>query len=247
MEEFGEDWDMPNDMLMWLMSEAKGVEKFVEGLARRLLVVNFAGIHTTSQALTRVLYRLLSHPEYFEPLRQEVEAIVAEEGWTKAGMDKMHQVDSFVREVMRIDDVETLVMTRLVLEPFTFSNGVTIPPGMLVSIPASATQADERIHENANEFDGFRFANLKLREKEGDDATGKHQAVSVSAKNLNFGLGRHTCPGRFFAINEIKLILAHLLVTYDMKFEKGEEAPPDYYIAALRIPRSTGVMFRKRQ
>jgi hypothetical protein len=35
-------------MLMWLMSEAKGVERSVEGLARRLLVVNFAAIFTTS-------------------------------------------------------------------------------------------------------------------------------------------------------------------------------------------------------
>jgi hypothetical protein len=49
------------------------------------------------------LYRLLSHPEYIEPLRQEVEAVVAEEGWTKAGMDKMHKIDSFLRETQRID------------------------------------------------------------------------------------------------------------------------------------------------
>jgi hypothetical protein len=37
-----------NDMLMWLMEEAKGVERSLEGLARRLLTVNFAGIHSTS-------------------------------------------------------------------------------------------------------------------------------------------------------------------------------------------------------
>ena len=37
-----------NDMLMWLMSEAKGVERSVEGFARRLLIVNFAAIFTTS-------------------------------------------------------------------------------------------------------------------------------------------------------------------------------------------------------
>jgi len=171
--------------------------------------------------------------------------VVAEEGWTKAGMDKMHKVDSFVREAMRIDNGGTLIMTRLVLRPFTFSNGVTIPPGTLVSIPANATQTDEKIYENPNEFDGFRFA--KLRENEGDKATGRHQAVSVSAENLTFGLGRHTCPGRFFAVNEVKALFAHLLVTYDMKFEKGEDAPPDIHIATLRIPRSTGVMFRKRQ
>ena len=67
MDEFGQDWDdkpvrrsvlinpdvivnagVQNDLLMWLMSEAKGVERSLEGLARRLLAVNFAGIHTTS-------------------------------------------------------------------------------------------------------------------------------------------------------------------------------------------------------
>jgi len=37
-----------NDMLMWLMYEAKGVEKSVEGLARRLLMANLASIHLTS-------------------------------------------------------------------------------------------------------------------------------------------------------------------------------------------------------
>ena len=35
-------------MLMWLMSEAKGIERSLEGLARRMLVINFAAIHTTS-------------------------------------------------------------------------------------------------------------------------------------------------------------------------------------------------------
>src|SRR6266404_6899291 len=67
MEEFGDDWDdkpvcppaslnanitinmeAQNDMLMWLMSEAKGVERSLEGLARRLFGINFAAIHTTS-------------------------------------------------------------------------------------------------------------------------------------------------------------------------------------------------------
>ena len=42
--------DPQNDMLMWLMSEAKGVERSLEGVARRLLLVNFASIHTTSSA-----------------------------------------------------------------------------------------------------------------------------------------------------------------------------------------------------
>jgi hypothetical protein len=48
--------DSQNDMLMWLMSEAKGVERSVDGVARRLLFINFASIHTTSLASDDILF-----------------------------------------------------------------------------------------------------------------------------------------------------------------------------------------------
>ena len=50
-----------------------------------------------------MLYRLLANPEYIEPLRQEVDAVIREEGWTKVGMDKMLKIDSFLRETQRVD------------------------------------------------------------------------------------------------------------------------------------------------
>ena len=55
--------DSQNDLLMWLMSEAKGVERSVEGLARRLLIMNFASIHLTSLASVDVLF-----PPYYTSL-----------------------------------------------------------------------------------------------------------------------------------------------------------------------------------
>jgi hypothetical protein len=54
------------------------------------------------QSFTSTFYHLLSNPEYIETLRHDVETAVAEEGWTKAGMDKMIKVDSFLRESHRI-------------------------------------------------------------------------------------------------------------------------------------------------
>ena len=59
--------------------------------------------YASTQTFTQSFYRLLAHREYIEPLRREVEAVIAEEGWTKAGMDKMHMIDSFVRETQRMD------------------------------------------------------------------------------------------------------------------------------------------------
>ena len=86
--------------------------------------------------------------------------------------------------------LSTVIMSRLALRPFTFSNGMTIPAGTLVAVPVSAAHRDERIYANPDEFDGFRFANL--RESEGDDAAGRHQMISTSTENLAFAVGRHT-------------------------------------------------------
>ncbi|KAH9975533.1 cytochrome P450 [Lactifluus volemus] len=246
MKEFGEDWDdKPNDMLMWLMNEAKGVERSLDGLARRLLLINFTSIHTTSMTFIQVLYRLLSYPDCIEPLREEVEAVVAEEGWTKAGMDKMYKIDSFIRETQRLDGLNIMVAVRLVLRPFTFSNGVTVPPGVLVAVPAGVAHRDEEVYTDGDKFEGFRFS--KLRERDGDGVTTRHQIVSVSPEHVPWGLGRHACPGRFFAATELKALLAHMIVTYDMKFEEGKGSPPQLWIAGAYIPRSANVMFRKRQ
>ena len=166
-----------------------------------LLIIRFA------QTSIQVLYRLLSHPECIEPLREEVEAVVAEEGWTKAGMDKMYKIDSFIRETQRMDGlgisspyilskIQTLICrtlsvtaSRLVLQPFTFSNGVTVPPGIFVAVPAGVAHRDEEVYTNGDTFDGFRF--WKLREGDGDGVTTRHQVVSVSSEHVPWGLGRH--------------------------------------------------------
>jgi cytochrome P450 len=81
-------------------------------------------------------------------------------------------------------------MGRLVLRPLKLSNGMTIPAGTLLAIPAGETHRDERYLSNPEEFDGFRFA--KLREEEVDPMKTRYQAVSTSNEHLPFGLGRHT-------------------------------------------------------
>ena len=154
-----------------------------------------------------MLYRLLANPEYIEPLRQEVEAVVAEEGWTKAGLDKMYKIDSFVRETQRLDGIGLSSVcslfrfpTRLLMpvllvglvrfasRPFTFSNGITVPAGTLVAVPLSAIHTDGEIYPSPSEFDGFRFA--KLREQDEGGMASRHQTGATSTVHLTFGHGR---------------------------------------------------------
>jgi hypothetical protein len=118
------------------------------------------------QALTNALYHLAENPEvYLQPLRNEVEGVIAKLGWTKAALREMVKVDSFVRESERFNglssctSVHTLsykpcsnlipefevIMTRKVINPkgFTFSNGVHLPVDTIVSVANYATHHDE--------------------------------------------------------------------------------------------------------
>ena len=54
-------------------------------------------------------------------------------------------------------------------------------------------------------------------------------------------------PGRFFAASELKAMLAHVVMTYDIKFEDGKPKPANVYIGAACIPGKGEIMFRKRQ
>jgi cytochrome P450 len=91
-------------------------------------------------------------------------------------------------------------MRRRTLRPFTFSNGVTVPAGTYLSVPTNATQTDERTCSNPDEFDGFRFANL--RDREGATAISRYQMVSTSSEHLVFGLGRHTWQAFLLAVHD---------------------------------------------
>ena len=53
------------------------------------------------QTAVQILYDLANHSEYIQPLREEIEAVVQEEGWTKAAMGKLRKLNSFAKESMR--------------------------------------------------------------------------------------------------------------------------------------------------
>jgi len=57
----------------------------------------------------------------------------------------------------------------------------------------------------------------------------------------------YTSPGRFFAAVELKTMLAHVLLNYDIKMANDAGRPPNITIASEMMPDpSAKVLFRKR-
>ncbi|KAM6493882.1 hypothetical protein JOM56_010243, partial [Amanita muscaria] len=60
-------------------------------------------------------------------------------------------------------------------------------------------------YPDPNTFHGFRFEKMQ----NGEGMENKHQVTSLDSDYILFGHGRHSCPGRFFVANELKVVLAH--------------------------------------
>ncbi|KAJ7860750.1 cytochrome P450 [Mycena leptocephala] len=246
-DELGPDWPgKPNDLISWLLEDAEGEERTVPALVLRVLSTNFAAIHTSSMAFTQALFDLTTHPEHLLPMREEAERVVATEGWTKAALNNLVKIDSFLRESQRLNGNTSVAMIRKVVakDGFRFSDGTVLPNGSFVCAASRA------IHYDASEFDGFRFARERAEHAATHDLSQdvfKHQMISTAADFLPFGTGKHACPGRFFAATELKAMLAHMVINYDLKAEVEGVRPPDDIFGLAFAPNARAkVWFRKR-
>ncbi|KAG5651711.1 hypothetical protein H0H81_007716 [Sphagnurus paluster] len=244
-EQYGKEWPgKPNDFLSWLIDLSEGNQRTPRELTMRVLATNFAAIHTTSMAFTQALLNLAAYPSHVPEMREEVEALIKEDGLTKVSLNKMRKIDSFIKESMRLGNGTAVSMQRKLLKDFTFSDGTFVPKGHTIAVANFATHRDEENYTDPNIFDGFRFSRMSDKENE---AFNRHQAVALGLDYIVFGNGRHACPGRFFAVNELKALLVHVLLNYDVSLKEDTERPSDLWHSYRSAPDpKAAVMFRKR-
>lgn len=88
------------DSLGWMQEVANG-RPF--DLAAGQLSLSFAAIHTTSSLLSRAIYRAASNQQYIHDLREEMVSVLRTDGWKKTSLYKMKLLDSFLKEVQRLE------------------------------------------------------------------------------------------------------------------------------------------------
>ncbi|EJD49253.1 cytochrome P450 [Auricularia subglabra TFB-10046 SS5] len=245
--EHSEDWqEKPDDCLEWVLEGGDARDKEPIQLMTRILRLNFAAIHTTSTSFTFALYHLCAHPEtYQEPIRQEAHDVLSRWGWTTNGVQRLRKLDSFLREVMRFYGLRAITMDRKAMQDFTFFDGTAVKKGQTVSVASRPTHFDDSIYPDAATFHGFRFCD------DGSEDSDLHlpqRLVSTSTDFLSFGTGRHACPGRFWAANEMKAMMAYMVAHYDMKMEREGVVPdPTWFGGALLPNMDARVLLRKHE
>ncbi|KAI9837892.1 MAG: hypothetical protein M1837_002682 [Sclerophora amabilis] len=231
------------DLLAWMADQAKGSEKDLKFIAGTLLKVSFAAYHTSAAAPTQLLFDLAAMPEYMEPLRAEIAETIGPDGNISAkGFAQMSKMDSIMKESQRFNPLLLITFERVVTKEYRLSDGFVIPANTWIGVPAQAIAMDATLHPEPEVFDGFRFAKTRAA-----DTTAKPGYAASNAASMAFGYGQHACPGRFFAANEIKAIMAQLLLRYDFKYPEGVSRPPSLVFETQNLPNPAGrILFKRR-
>ncbi|KAF7191122.1 Cytochrome P450 monooxygenase [Pseudocercospora fuligena] len=261
--------EVPNDALQWLLVDCielakSNPQELDENLiVRRLLLLNMVAIHTTSMVTTNTILDLYSSPdkeEYLAGLREECVRVLSQHGgvWTKEAVNSLLRVDSAIRESMRYSNLADIGMKRQVIDPngVTLGDGTHFPHGVRLAAPNYSIHLDPKYYpDRPDTWDAFRFSRPRedYLSKVQAGANANHLQKVLEQKNqaliatgsewLAFGHGRHACPGRFFASQEMKLLLAHVVMNYDIKIEGGR--PENLRINGAVVPTNDAEMFLK--
>ncbi|KAF2764027.1 cytochrome P450 [Teratosphaeria nubilosa] len=239
------------DLLQWMMDEAREDEKSEADMAHRQLLLGLASIHTTSLRILHTFYDLCAYPECVDPLREEKGAVLREDGSIKkTTLHRLRRLDSFLKESQRLHPMLALTFQRIVRKDITLKDGVRLPAGTHIAVPAEAIGFDPEALPGGgdpNVFDPFRYSRLREDPSKTENIN-RYQFAMTSSDDLHFGHGRFACPGRFFASSEIKLILVYMLLRYDFKFANGRTRPGTFCYAETMVPDTTvKIIVRKRE
>lgn len=226
--------EKPIDMVQWMVESASGNDRDPGVLSHNMLFLSLAAVHTSSATTIHALFDLCANPEYIEPIREEIASEVAKHGWTLSAIANMKRLDSFIKESQRLNQAVLMTFNRKVAKLLRFEDGTTLGAGTYITMPSDSVARDPDIYDDPEHFDGYRFYDRRM---EGGKEANRHQFASTGPESLAFGQGKNACPGRFFAGMQIKVVLANVLLNYNISFPPGQtERPKNLYKGGLVRP-----------
>ncbi|KAH0536021.1 hypothetical protein FGG08_007088 [Glutinoglossum americanum] len=228
-----QDFSQPNDYIQWALREAYTHsdvrDRSPEMITKRLAVLGFAAIHSSAISITNVLFDIaasgsslsIQHELRLEAKRTAEKA--SNSAWNKASLAGMVMTDSILRESMRLWGIISHGVTKSVIakEGVTLPSGEHLPYGTKCGITSYGPHHDQTVYDNPYTFDPFRFCRDKLSgatDSSSKSANATPTAfVTTTDYYMGFSHGRNACPGRFFASQQLKLLLAHVMLKYEIE------------------------------
>ena len=237
--------DKISSLLTWMKDFAVTEEESAQAnLAERQIMIGLGSIHTIKNAVAHLMYDLCAHPEYMGEMREEVENVFLAGGqWDKPTLTKLWKLESLMTESQRVNPPQLMSFYHRTLKPITLSDGTFLPAHTQLAIPAASMLFDPAITPNPEAFDPLRSYRARLEPGESI----RHQYTKTSKTHMHFGHGKHACPGRAFAVNEVKMIVAALLIGFEFKQVNGEGRPRNIMLDEFVFPTPGACLMVRRR
>lgn len=209
-----EEGDAPQrkDILsMLLVARNESGEGLTDAEVRdELTTMMLAGHETTGTALSWALECLLRRPEVVRRIRDEI-AGVAGEGEVPRGREqlaKLEYLDATIKEVVRFRPIMAFGGTRIAKAPWRLREW-EIPAGTAVANALSMVHRRSDLYPEPHDFRPERFLGKRFDQYAWTP----------------FGGGVRRCLGMAFALYEMKIVLAQLLVTTELELADAAPTP----------------------
>ncbi|XP_020322485.1 cytochrome P450 7B1 isoform X1 [Oncorhynchus kisutch] len=190
----------------------------------------WASVGNTVPATFWAMYYLLTHPEALAVVREEIHCVLKVSGleadhnrdvtFTREQLDSLLYLESAINESLRLSSASMNI--RVAQEDFSLrlegERSIGVRKGDIISLYPQSMHMDPEIYENPEMYKFDRYV------EDGKEKTDFYKdGQKLKYYRMPFGSGSTKCPGRYFAVNEIKQFLSLLLLRFDMEVLEGQE------------------------
>ncbi|XP_068847658.1 taurochenodeoxycholic 6 alpha-hydroxylase-like isoform X1 [Capricornis sumatraensis] len=216
------------DILLFARME-NGSSLSDEDLRAEVDTFMFEGHDTTASGISWILYALASHPEHQQRCREEILSLLGDgTSITWDHLDQMPYTTMCIKEALRLYP-PIPVIGRELSKPITFPDGRSLPAGILVSLSFYGLHHNPTVWPNPEVFDPSRFAPGSTRH---------------SHAFLPFSGGSRNCIGKQFAMNELKVAVALILLRFELSPDPSR-VPVPTPVMVLRSTNGIHLQLRK--
>jgi cytochrome P450 len=212
-------------------TEGSGVDD--GDVAGNVLTMLLAGEDTTANTLAWMIWLLSRNPDALGRARDEVRGVLGGAALPAhyEQLGKLAYVEACANETMRLRPVAPIIILEAGRDSVVA--GIRIPQGQLVMCLMRPGAVDGKHFPQPQSFEPARWLD------------GARSASSAKRVAMPFGAGPRLCPGRYLAMQEIKMASAMLLGGFEIEsVDTADGGEPREHMSFTMVP--TGLRLRLR-
>ena len=172
-------------------------------LAGNVVTMLLAGEDTTAHTLAWLFHLLYHHPDALARVVADVDRTLGDDVLPvrHEQLGELDFVEACIQEAMRLRPVAPIIVAEANQD--TSVADIAVPKGTLVMLLPRVGSMDNRNFANASEFIPDRWL--------GAASEANHRKVSIP-----FGAGPRMCPGRYLALDEMKMVISMLVKNFHL-------------------------------